>query len=427
MTTQSAERTDDWVFPSAETERQARWNAARLLDAARWCDPESGLELLDWVLTVVPHSRPARRLQIERLLQTGHLDDAEARLARGLLQWPRDRRLRLLRCRCLAEIGRPDSAREALDSLLRDRPNDREALLLAASLDCQAGRWLQAIIRLEQLLARHPDDEVAHIELIETFLAAGQIELAADAIERLTDPPRSLAARVLAAQGQMLDALQMVSNCNPADDPESFGLRLRWLIQTSNLEAARLLLEDVQMSEPAVCLHAACGWLNLGRFAMADRLARQAAESPVWRRQALEVRIVAGTLTEDAEVAAPVEDVFAEWHRHATAADRRRLAGRWLEGFRGELIADQHDAVKAGADPVGSVLEPLLADALMTLEASSDDGASTGIGIAGNDIRSANRDEPIEHVACIDRCRVLLGLSPSAPPDRSRRDLPTAA
>lgn len=400
----------DWSFPNAETERQARWNAARLLESARWCDPESGLELLDWVLTVVPSSRPARRLQIDLLLRTDHLGDAEAQLARCLLQWPNDHRLRFLRARCLAEAGRVDDARQALESLLRDRPHDRRALLFAARLERLADEPDRAASLLHRILADTPRDEAALAELVEASLAAEDLDTAADALHRKAQPRPALTARVLEAQGRLLDALEIVAGQPPADDPEALELRLRWLIRTANLDAARAVLDTLDTDDPAVCLTAARGRLSLGHFAEADRLAAVAADRPSLRRRALEIRIIAGTLTQDAGVARDVNTVFDEWHRHAGPADRARLAELWIEGFRGELLVRQHDPIVAGADPVDSVLKPLLSDALAALD-----------GLNGDDTNNEPPDRPAPptptgtDAALARRCRTLLGLSSDDP------------
>ncbi|MHC4969245.1 MAG: hypothetical protein ACYTF4_11575, partial [Planctomycetota bacterium] len=190
-----------------------RERAARLLRDARRLGPEGRQNLagtdadeaVEWAYSTMPDSLGARRLKIQMLLRQGNLEAADTLIAQGLLQRPTNASLSYLRARSLFAQGKLAPARRELRLVLAKRPRHRGTLELAGRVAFGLGDRRCTVALLERAERRRPDDGIRSL-LTEVWLESGRPDMARAVLRRMAAPTALLQARVLRAEGRLLEA-----------------------------------------------------------------------------------------------------------------------------------------------------------------------------------------------------------------------------
>lgn len=362
--------------PAAD--HDARIAAARLLRAAR--SPHGDAEdAVEWAFALIPDSPAARRLKIELLLAHGDLDAADALIAQGLLRRPTDPALCHQRARSLLARGDLRQANAELRLVLARRPAHLGSLELAGRVALRLGHARRAVTLLERAEQRavgtaHRHGPAADLDgirarLVAAWLAAGRPGEARRALARMADPPARLRARVLAGEGRLLEATEVLERaCRTAEAPKR-GPAMRTLIDlledTGDLRRLRTVLSSLDASDPATLARAGQSWLSMGAFRLAivrmNRLLRRRGH----RGTALVVIMVAAAMLGRRGLA---DRALARLRRLDEPIEPRTVADAWGRGLLGRLLLDQRSARKAGSDPHTDRLQQLLGEAAGVFE-----------------------------------------------------------
>jgi len=352
-------------------DRQA---AARLLRDARPLGPEgrqnlagtdarNADEAVEWAFTTIPDSLGARRLKIQMLLRQGNLEAADTLIAQGLLQRPTNASLSYLRARSLFAQGKLAPASRELRLVLAKRPRHRGTLELAGRVAFGLGDRRRAVPLLERAERRRPDDGIRSL-LTEVWLEGGRPDMARAALRRMAAPTALLQARVLRAEGRLLEAretLEKAAESAATSDRADITTGLISLLEeTSDLQRLRRTLESVGTDQPAVLARAGLSWLGMGAFYTAAVQMSKLARVRGYRAQALVVLTVAAAMVNRTRLASRA---LARLRRTPEPIEPRTVAEAWGRALLGRVLLDQCSARKAGSDPHTGRLQQLLRDA----------------------------------------------------------------
>jgi tetratricopeptide (TPR) repeat protein len=354
--------------------RVDRATAARLLRDARAARGDDADMAVEWAFSTMPQSLAAMRLKIEMLLRQGDAEAADTLIAQGLLRRPTNASLSYLRARSLFAQGMLEPAGRELRLVLTRRPRHRGALELAGRIACRLGDARRAVHLLERAERRRPDDRIRTL-LAEAWLAAGRPGKAHKVLRRMTAPTHLLRARILQAEGRMLEAretLERAAEDTGASHHTAVSVELIDLLEaTSDLQRLRRLLENVDVDRPAVLARAGLSWLAMGAFHTAAIRMASLARVRGHRAGALVVLMVAAAMINRPRLA---NRALARLRRIAEPVEQAAVADAWGRGLLGRLLLDQCSARRAGSDPNTGRLQELLREAATVFEEALEAG-----------------------------------------------------
>jgi tetratricopeptide (TPR) repeat protein len=294
---------------------------------------------MEWAFWMMPESMPARRMWIEQLIRQHDYESADALIARGLLVRPTDAALTLLRARSLVAQGRDEEAARELNLVLARRPHHAGALELAGRAALRLGRALDAAGFLERAGRRRPGEERRCL-LAEAWLDAGRPRLARRVVRSMIAPPPLLVARLLRAEGRLLEAVETLEQAaRHGDAGEAIVVALIDLIEETG-DAARLraLLGTVAPDRPGALARCASSWLATGAFRTAALRMARLARVPGHRAAGLVRLMVAAAMMGRLGLA---RRALGRLRRLDEPVDRLAVAEVWARGLLGRLLADQ--------------------------------------------------------------------------------------
>ena len=370
-----------------------RLEAGRWLRQARAGGAERE-ERIEWAFSAMPESPGARRLKIELLLRYGDTESAKAIIGQGLLRRPTDPGLSLLRARCLFAEGKIESAHRELRLVLVKRPQHRGALELGGKIALRLDDAERAAYLFRCADARQPQDRIKALR-ITSLLRLGRPDLAHGVLERMEVPPPLLRARILWAQGRLLEATEtLLAASRDGADPTPVAVTcalIDLLEETGDAERLGEVLERIGTDQPAVLARAGTAWLGLGSFGRAVVRMTPLARVPGYRGAALTVILVAAAMINRSSLAARA---LRRLRRIDEPVDRRAVAAAWCHGLLGRNILDRQSTPKTGSDPHTGRLEDLVREAAAVF----DEEIATAVSGPERSQLEAQRD----------RCRALI-------------------
>ncbi len=317
-----------------------RPTAARLLRAARLAARGEGCpDAVEWAFWMMPESASARRAWIERLIVDRDFEGADSLIARGLLKRPTDAALTLLRARSLFAQARHEDAARELNLVLDRRPNHAGTLVLAGRTALSLGQSLEAAGYLERAERRRPGDEVRRL-LAEAWLDAARPRLARRVVKRMSAPSPLLVARLLRAEGRILEAVETLERAAGAGDAqEAIMVALLDLIEeTGDVARMRAMMSRLGPDRPGVLARGGAAWLAMGAFRTAALRMAALARRPGYRAAALVRLMVAAAMMGRLRLASRA---LGRLRRLDEPVDREAVAEAWARGLLGRLIAEQ--------------------------------------------------------------------------------------
>lgn len=356
-----------------------RARAADLLRAARRAPDDDAGDSIGWAFSLMPDSPAARRLRINLLLKQGDLEAADALIAQGLLRRPTNAALSLLRARSLFARGLFERADRELRLVLAKRPEHRGALELAGKVSLGLGDPLRACAFLGRA-DRGRGRQQIKAALVKAWIAAGQPARARGVLSDMTLPSPLIRARVLRAEGRILEAIDSLDEArhdeSRPDHDAILGLLIELLEETADAARLAALLEPIGTDRPEVLARAGTAWLGMGAFRTTVARMARLARVPGYQSRALAVILVAASMMNRGTLAART---LRRLRRATDPVDRDLVVEAWSRGLLGRLMLDQRSARKAGADPNTGRLEQLLRDAAHVF---TDDLEQTGRHLA---------------------------------------------
>jgi tetratricopeptide (TPR) repeat protein len=396
-----------------------RQEAAALLRAARAGAIEPLDDSTEWALTALPGCRHARRLAIQRLLQAGDTEAADALITQGLLIRPTDPLLTRLRAESLFMQGETRLAEKEIGLALDRRAHHCATLLLAARIAAARGDHPQAVALLQRAEAQKPHRDEIKAMLTQALLDAGCVERAEQALHTMDRPAPALCARVLAARGRLLEAIDLLEAARleeiEAADQQNAELLcelIDLLERVGDMSRLRRLLEEITIQgkpHRAVLVRVGVAWLTLGAFATAIRQMALISRPGPRQRDALAVLVVAAAMAGRGRLA---ERALRRLQQTSAGTDPVAMADLWRRALTARLFSDQYDPQKAGADRNASLLQPLLHSALETFSAEP---ASREEGPGGASGAELNRHRAM-CLAAMGRSREAAAIFPDALP-----------
>jgi tetratricopeptide (TPR) repeat protein len=370
--------------------------AARLLRAARVAAPSGG-EDVEWAFSAMPDRPCAQRLKIEQLLRHGDIEWADALIAQGLLQRPTDAGLTLLRARSLFAQGKLDRAQRELRLVLAKRPHHCGALELAGHVALELGDAHRAAYLFRCIDVRRPDDRIKGLR-VTALLEVDRPDLARGILERIQTPSVLLWARVLRAEGRLLEATETLHEARRDEADPDYAPITCALIEVLEEAADAKRLHDVltplQITHPAALARAGRAWLGMGAFRTAAVRMARLARVPGYRATALIVLMVAAAMINRQTLAARA---LRRLRRIDEPVDRPSTAEAWCRGLLGRILLDQRSARQAGADPSTGRLEHLVREAARVFDEE----------LASADTLAAAERAVLERHRAV--CRTVLG------------------
>lgn len=359
-----------------------RKQAAALLRSARAGGLDAHSDSADWALSALPGNRHARRLAIQRLLHVGNIDAADALITQGLLSQPTDPLLTRLRAESLFMQGETLLAEKEIGLALERRAHHCATLLLAARIASARGDHPRAVSLLQRAMAAKPKRNDIKPLLVQVLLDAGNPQRAGRMLQTMKRPAPTLRARVLAAQGRLLEAIDLLESARRAgaggpDSAELLCELIGLLERVGNMARLRRLLEELGERsdlDRAVLLRIGIAWLTLGAFTTASRLMAAISHTGPRQRDALAVLIVAAAMADRRRLG---ERALDRLQQTAAGADPVMMADLWRRALTARLFSDQYDPRKAGSDRNASLLQPLLRSALKVFDAERAAGGSS--------------------------------------------------
>jgi len=390
---------------TAQQQTIDRMEAARVLRAARRAAAEKADEAIDWSFACMPDRRGPCRLKIQRLLDQGNTEAADALIGQGLLQRPNDPSLGLLRARSLATQGLLTHADRGLRQVLSQRPEHVGALTLAAEVASQQMNHPRAVQFLEQALRRRPHDDGIKATLVGALIEVESLHRAEVVLVSMTPHPPALASRLRRAQGRPLDAVNLLRKAlqvtaNTARRDELLVALIEAMEEIGDVRGIQSVVAQATEDHPRARLGAARALMSQGNFRTATELIASTAQRPQWRRQALHHLVVTVTQIGRHDLA---RQSLQELNATSGGVDHRLMSECWLRAFRGRIIRRQRNAQQAGRDPSLTMLQPMLTDAVLTLEMQLLD-----------DKRRVHGAEREELERCRGLCLAALGRSEEA-------------
>lgn len=353
-----------------------REQAAALLRSARAGGLDAHSDSADWALSALPGNRHARRLAIQRLLHIGNTDAADALITQGLLIKPTDPLLTRLRAESLLMQGETRLAEKEIGLALERRARHCATLLLAARIASARGDHPRAVILLQRAMAVKPQRDEIKPLLVQVLLDAGSPQRAEKTLRTMKRPAPTLRARVLAAQGRLLEAIDLLESARRAgagtgqpDSAELLCELIGLLERVGNMARLRRLLEELGERsdlDRAVLLRIGIAWLTLGAFTTASRLMAAISHPGPRQRDALAVLVVAAAMAGRRRLG---ERALDRLQQTPAGADPVMMADLWRRALTARLFSDQYDPRKAGSDRNASLLQPLLRSALKIFDA----------------------------------------------------------
>jgi thioredoxin-like negative regulator of GroEL len=352
------------TMPPAAFDRTA---AARLLRAAATPGPGRS-EQVEWAFWTLPDSRPARRLQIESLIDQGDREAALALIGQGLLRRPTDPALALLRARCLFDAGDSERAEGAIKIALARRPEHTRTLELAGRVALERGDAHRAAAYFRRIDLRRPSARSKRLRVI-ALLRCRRPDLAHQVLRQMERPPTLLEAQVLRVQGRFLEAIDLLAAARGRTEGRERGRITCGLIEVLEEagESARLrtVLSNLSAEEPEALARGGLAWLGEGEFPAAIRAMRPIVAHPSLRGRALAVTMVAAAMINRRGLA---ERAISRLRRLRRTVGRETIAEAWSRGLFGGLLLDQRSAQRAGADPHPGPLPRLIREAGRVLD-----------------------------------------------------------
>ena len=369
--------------------------AARLLRTARSAAPDDD-DSVEWALSAMPDSLCTRKLKIELLLRRGDIESASALIAQGLLLRPTDAALGLLRARSFYAQGQFDRAGRELGLVIAKRPHHSGALELAGEVAHQTGDAKRAAEFFERADQRRPSDRTKG-RLVAAWLDAGRPDLARGVLQRIQMPTALLGARVLRAEGRLLEATETLVQAH-RDQTHSDDAIVCELIdvleETADLKRLRQVLEPIDTNHPDALARAGRAWLGMGAFHTAALRMAKLARVSGYRAEALMVLLIAAAMINRPTLA---RRALQRLRRTDEPVEPKAVAETWGRGLLGRILLNQRSARKAGADPHTGRLQELLEDAAKVFDLELSAGESS--------LSPLQRTELQEHGAA---CRAVL-------------------
>ncbi|MDY7109984.1 MAG: hypothetical protein SYC29_15235, partial [Planctomycetota bacterium] len=345
--------------------------AAELLRAARAAGLDTRNDSVEWALSMLPWNRHVRRLAIRRLLHAGNTDAADALIAQGLLIEPTDPVLTRLRAESLLMQGDTRLAEKEIALALEKRPRHCGTLTLAARIASARGDHPRAVALLRGAEAERPSSDAIKARLVRTLLDVDCPEEAEKTVRAMKCPTATLRARVRAARGRLLEAIDLLESARAenawageADPPELLTELIDLLERAGHLARLRRLLVELteqENTDRAVLARVGIAWLTQGAFTTATRLMGSLSGPGPGQRDALAVLVVAASMAGRRRLA---RRALHRLQETAAGADPAVMADLWRRALTARLFSDQYDPRKAGADRNASLLQPLLRSAL---------------------------------------------------------------
>ncbi len=382
-----------------------RTGAAALLRAARASGSDDGGESIGWAFAILPESTGARRLKIELLIRQGNHEAADVLIAKALLRRPTSASLTYLRAMSLSNQGRYAQADRELRLVLAERPHHHASLLLSGSAAIHCGDAARAAELLERAEQRRPTDDTRSL-LADAWILAGRPDRARAVLQRMARCPVLLSARLLSAEGRLLEAIELLDGARRDGDAGEYAPVMCALVdlleETSDLKHLVAILEPVGTAHPEVLERAGRAWLAMGAFRTAIVRMARLARLPRYRSRALVTMLVASSMLDRRALAARTLDRL---RRADGAVDRAAIADAWCRGLRGRLILDEQGTRTAGADPHTGQLQELVAEAANSLDAALKSGVDDPCG--------TDRQEIQDHLAtCRQVAAYFDGVDP---------------
>lgn len=361
-----------------------RLEAARLLRAARHAvhtHDERACELIGWAYGAMRESRAVRKLKIDYLLQIGQHDSADALIARTVMQGEDDPRLRYRYAQSLHAQGRLEQAEQAIVRVLKECPRSVRALLLAANIARDRGDTSRAIMYYTFAADLRPHDQVIQRQLVQTFLDSGMTNRAVQTLERMTVRPLLLSARVLWAQrqcGDAMDVLQLTleqadhERSSPSNTEPLFMQWLEYVDHTLDQPRLSALRSVIATASDRVKMRAAEVAMMFGDWRTVDELASANPHTTTGRTIKV-LQTMAAALQQHAN---QQNDGYMELDDAPRLIAREQsvpeIARLWLRGLLGMLAVSPFNAKRSGADPQRTVLTPLLRRAITVFDEQLD-------------------------------------------------------
>jgi len=344
-----------------------RAEAAGLLRAARTAGPEQVDEAVGWAFAALPDHKHARILAIERHLAQGDTEMADVLLTRGLLLRPTDASLTRLRARSLLMQGDAAEAGKEIRLALVQRPRHVATLLLAAEIARQLDDLPRAVSLLQRALRRQPERDHNKALLTQALIDAEQLDQAEGVMRSMRRVPPVLRARLLRAQGRLLEAVELLDRSRTGSPALDAGRQdivcelIDLLEHMGDFAGLRALMDEVDAKQSEVLIRAGVACLTLGRFRVAALHMSRLRRAWPHRREALSVLVVAAAMLGRLRLA---ERALSRLHRTPAGADPPFMADLWRRALAARLFNDQCHPLRAGADRNVSFLQPLLRSAV---------------------------------------------------------------
>ncbi len=365
-----------------------RAEAARLLREVRSAGEDRIDEAIEWAFAALPERKHVRRLAVQRHLENGNTEMADALAAQGLLLRPTDPSLAMLRARSLLMQGEPRGADREIELVLSQRPNHCATLLLAAEIAFVLKDYPRAISLLHRADRVKPNrDDIAALQ-VQTLIDADCVKRASTVLDSMRKPSPVLRARLLKAQGRVLEAVELLAGQTEAGasagDVEITHELIDLLERLGNHPRLSSVLLKVGPDQPEVLVRAGAGWLSLGWFATAVLHLAPLRNVGRYRRDALAVITVAASMLGRMRLA---ELALARLQQTPSGADPIEMAHLWRRALTARLFSDQCNPQQAGADRNASLLQPLLRTAVEVFASQPRTRPGVMRGAGGADIQ----------------------------------------
>jgi len=336
-------------------------------------------EAIEWAFNAMPDRRAAQRLRIRQLLTHGNYEAADALIGRGLRRRPTDAALSLLRARSLFAQDKFDAAAREMRLVLAQRPYHAAAMELAGHVQMKLGRPLRAVRHFQRAATRRPGDRAAAL-VAQGWLTAGRTRTAREVVEQMDDPSPLLTARLLAAEGRLLEATDTLDEARGKARGTEYQDIVCELITRleaqGDLSRLRRILVAVPNEHPVVLAMAGEAWLSMGAFHTAAVRMATLARIRGYRARATTVLMVAAAMLNRPSLA---ERALCRLRRLDEPVEQSFVAEAWCRGLFGRLLLDQCSARRAGADPHTGRLQRLLRGAMTVFQ---DDLAHAGTSMS---------------------------------------------
>lgn len=342
-----------------------RVQAAALLQEAHHAKGSVASEAIDWAFFQLPDSPGARSLKIKQLINQVELDEAIAVIAHGLLQRPTNASLTLLRTQVLYAQGKYEECEHEIRLLLLKRPKHFASLVLAGQIALANDAPVLAASYFTRASSRRPNDRETLKLLANALNEAGQVKEARHVLERIKPRPLFLTAKVLKAEGRLLEAADTfeaaASNSEGSQKETAICELIAVLEEIGDMPRLKRILKPIDKSTPLALLRAGQAWLWQGAFKTA--LVRMASLSKVkgFMCPALTIGLVASSMLNRHRLS---ERILKRLNTGDQPIDSQAMAQAWCCGLMGRLLLAQCDPKQAGADPRTGQLGLLLQDAV---------------------------------------------------------------